>query len=205
MVSSSFMLMFGINLAIRSDNIVKSIWDSVALFYMQFQGAQVLRPRNSKLVATVHFVGGIFVGTAPQLTHRLFLERLSEKGVLVIATPYASGFDDFFIADEVQFKYDRFNVDPHDLPFFGIGHSLGSVNNKDASMIVPLFSHVLLPMAQSTGPILSQIASSLTVRFRVELESNKLSPTSHDLHVVDPSISSSHLQSASKEIERDLF
>jgi hypothetical protein len=25
----------------------------------------------------------------------------------VIATPYASGFDYFFIADEVQFKFDR--------------------------------------------------------------------------------------------------
>jgi hypothetical protein len=25
----------------------------------------------------------------------------------VIATPYASGFDHFFIADEVQFKFDR--------------------------------------------------------------------------------------------------
>lgn len=25
----------------------------------------------------------------------------------MIATPYASGFDHFFIADEVQFKFDR--------------------------------------------------------------------------------------------------
>jgi hypothetical protein len=29
------------------------------------------------------------------------------RGALVIATPYASGFDHFFIADEVQFKFDR--------------------------------------------------------------------------------------------------
>lgn len=29
------------------------------------------------------------------------------RGILVIATPYASGFDHFFIADEVQFKFDR--------------------------------------------------------------------------------------------------
>ena len=29
------------------------------------------------------------------------------SGVLVIAMPYASGFDYFFIADEVQFKFDR--------------------------------------------------------------------------------------------------
>lgn len=29
------------------------------------------------------------------------------RGILVIATPYSSGFDHFFIADEVQFKFDR--------------------------------------------------------------------------------------------------
>ncbi|XP_076956793.1 uncharacterized protein LOC143632094 [Bidens hawaiensis] len=159
----------------------------------EIDGAWVLRPKNSKPVAVVHFVGGIFVGAAPQLTYRLFLERLSEKGVLVIATPYASGFDHFFIADEVQFKYDRCIRTLHetvkDLPSFGIGHSLGSVIhlligsryavqrcgnvyiafNKDASLAVPLFSPVLLPMAQSIGPILSQIASSPTIRLGAEI------------------------------------
>ncbi|KAJ0740534.1 putative alpha/Beta hydrolase [Helianthus annuus] len=160
----------------------------------EVDGAWVLRPKNLKPVAVVHFVGGIFVGAAPQLTYRLFLERLSEKGVLVIATPYASGFDHFFIADEVQFKYDRCLRSLHDtvqdLPSFGIGHSLGSVihlligsryavqrcgnvymsfNNKDASMAVPLFSPIFLPMAQGLGPILSQIASSPTIRLGTEM------------------------------------
>ncbi|KAJ0666678.1 putative alpha/Beta hydrolase [Helianthus annuus] len=162
--------------------------------WQEVNGAWVLRPKNSKPVAVVHFVGGIFVGAAPQLTYRLFLERLSEKGVLVIATPYASGFDHFPIADEVQFKYDRclrsLDETVQDLPSFGIGHSLGSVihlligsrfavqrcgnvyiafNNKDASLAVPLFSPVLVPMAQSIGPILSQIASSPTIRFGAEM------------------------------------
>nr|XP_043606115.1 uncharacterized protein LOC122578263 [Erigeron canadensis] len=162
--------------------------------WQEVEGAWVLRPRNLKPVAVVHFIGGIFVGAAPQLTYRLFLERLSEKGVLVIATPYASGFDHFFIADEVQFKFDRclryLDETVRDLPSFGIGHSLGSVihlligsryavqrcgniymafNNKDASLAVPLFSPVLLPMAQSIGPILSQIASSPTIRMGAEM------------------------------------
>ncbi|KAM0027105.1 putative alpha/Beta hydrolase [Helianthus debilis subsp. tardiflorus] len=162
--------------------------------WQEVDGAWVLRPKNLKPVAVVHFVGGIFVGAAPQLTYRLFLERLSEKGVLVIATPYASGFDHFFIADEVQFKYDRCLRSLHDtvqdLPSFGIGHSLGSVihlligsryavqrcgnvymsfNNKDASMAVPLFSPIFLPMAQGLGPILSQIASSPTIRLGTEM------------------------------------
>lgn len=45
------------------------------------QGAWVLRPRNSKAIAVVHFIGGIFVGAAPQLTYRFFLERLAEEWV----------------------------------------------------------------------------------------------------------------------------
>ncbi|PPS03417.1 hypothetical protein GOBAR_AA17247 [Gossypium barbadense] len=162
--------------------------------WSQVEGAWILKPKGSKPKSVVHFIGGIFVGAAPQLTYRLFLERLSEKGVLVIATPYASGFDYFFIADEVQFKFDRclrfLQETVHDLPTFGIGHSLGSVihlligsryglqrsgnvlmafNNKEASVAIPLFSPVLVPMAQSIGPFLSQIASTPTIRMGGEI------------------------------------
>lgn len=47
--------------------------------WSEIEGAWVLRPRNSKLTSIVHFIGGIFVGAAPQLTYRLFLERLANK------------------------------------------------------------------------------------------------------------------------------
>uniref|UniRef100_A0A6N2M4N8 Uncharacterized protein n=1 Tax=Salix viminalis TaxID=40686 RepID=A0A6N2M4N8_SALVM len=121
------------------------------------------------------------------------------KGILVIATPYASGFDYFSIADEVQFKFDRcfrsLQETVQDIPTFGIGHSLGSVihlligsryavqssgnifmafNNKEASSAIPLFSPVLVPMAQSLGPFLSQIASSPTVRRGAEMTMKQL-------------------------------
>ncbi|PAN37962.1 hypothetical protein PAHAL_7G137000 [Panicum hallii] len=99
--------------------------------WTEVEGAWVLRPKSSEPSFVVHFVGGIFVGAAPQITYRFFLERLADRGALVIATPYASGFDHFFIADEVQFKFDRClrNLDEpvNDLPTFGVGHSLGSV------------------------------------------------------------------------------
>ncbi|GMI67561.1 hypothetical protein like AT5G47860 [Hibiscus trionum] len=162
--------------------------------WSQVEGSWVLKPKGSKPKSVVHFIGGIFVGAAPQLTYRLFLERLAEKGALVIATPYASGFDYFFIADEVQFKFDRclrfLQETVHDVPTFGIGHSLGSVihlligsryavqrsgnvlmafNNKEASIAIPLFSPVLVPMAQSIGPFLSQIASMPTIRMGAEM------------------------------------
>ncbi|KAM6570256.1 hypothetical protein CsatB_018241 [Cannabis sativa] len=174
-------------------------WGGLRNDWTEVEGAWVLKPKGIPPKCVVHFVGGIFVGAAPQLTYRLFLERLSEKGVLVIATPYASGFDYFFIADEVQFKYDRclrFLRDTvSDLPTFGIGHSLGSVihlligsryavqrngnvlmafNNKEASSAIPLFSPVLVPMAQSIGPILSQIASSPTIRLTAEMTLKQL-------------------------------
>ncbi|XP_039031868.1 uncharacterized protein LOC120166708 [Hibiscus syriacus] len=165
----------------------------------QVEGAWVLKPKGMKPKSVVHFVGGLLVGAAPQLTYRLFLERLSEKGVLVIATPYASGFDYFFIADEVQAKFDRclrfLQETAHDLPTFGIGHSLGSVihlligsryavqrtgnvlmafNNQKASLTIPWLSPVLVPMAQIIGPFLSQIASSPTIRMGAEMTVKKI-------------------------------
>ncbi|KAL2944529.1 Carbamoyl-phosphate synthase large chain [Bienertia sinuspersici] len=161
--------------------------------WSEVEGAWVLGPRDSKPWSIVHFIGGIFVGAVPQLAYRLFLERLSEKGILVIATPYASGLDHFSIADEVQFKFDRCRRSLQDtaeeLPSFGIGHSLGSVvhlligsryavkrngnilmafNNKDPKQAIPLFSPAFLQMTQSMGPLLSQIASSETIRLGAE-------------------------------------
>ncbi|KAK7262729.1 hypothetical protein RJT34_30309 [Clitoria ternatea] len=167
--------------------------------WSEVEGSWILKPKSSKPNFVVHFIGGIFVGAAPQLTYRWFLERLSEKGVLVIATPYASGFDHFLIADEVQFKFDRcyrvLQETIQDLPVFGVGHSLGSVvhlligsryavqrsgnvlmafNNKEASSAVPLFSPVLVPMAQTIGPLLSDIFSSPTLRAGAEMTLKQL-------------------------------
>ncbi|KAL5063473.1 hypothetical protein RYX36_025210 [Vicia faba] len=167
--------------------------------WTEVEGSWILKPKSTKPSFVVHFVGGIFVGAAPQLTYRWFLERLAEKGVLVIATPYASGFDHFFIADEVQFKFDRcyrtLQETVKELPIFGVGHSLGSLvhlligsryavqrsgnvlmafNNKEASSAIPLFSPVLVPMAQSFGPLLSDIFSSPTMRAGAEMTLKQL-------------------------------
>ncbi|XP_020090186.1 uncharacterized protein LOC109711510 isoform X3 [Ananas comosus] len=166
---------------------------SLSKDWSDIEGAWVLKPKTARPTCVVHFIGGIFVGAAPQLTYRFFLERLSEKGALVIATPFASGFDHFLIADEVQFKFDRclrfLQEIVTGLPTFGVGHSLGSVihlligsryaiqrsgnvlmafNNKEASVAVPLFSPVIVPMAQSFGPVLSQLTSSPTFRMGIK-------------------------------------
>lgn len=63
----------------ESDSITQMDLTSFYCYYIVSQGAWVLKPRNSQPRSVVHFIGGIFVGAAPQLTYRLFLERLSEK------------------------------------------------------------------------------------------------------------------------------
>lgn len=40
-------------------------------------------PNNRAPEAVVHFLGGAFVGAAPQLSYRLFLEALSNRNALV--------------------------------------------------------------------------------------------------------------------------
>lgn len=163
--------------------------------WQEIEGAWVIRPKMGTPRAVVHFTGGVFVGAAPQLTYRLFLERLAERGFIIIATPFASGFDHFRIADEVQFKFDRCmriirDDSIENLPIFGVGHSMGalmqlligaryavqragnvlmSFNNKEASKAIPLFSPVIVPMAQNLGPVIRQLMASPTVRYGAEM------------------------------------
>jgi len=47
--------------------------------WTEVEGSWILKPKSTKPNFVVHFVGGIFVGAAPQLTYRWFLERLSER------------------------------------------------------------------------------------------------------------------------------
>eukprot|EP00897_Mesotaenium_endlicherianum_P006391 jgi/Mesen1/5780/ME000293S04933 len=171
-------------------------WDEI-------EGAWVLKPQGgAPLKAVVHFIGGAFVGASPQLTYRLFLESLADRGVLVIATPYASGFDHLRIADDALFRFDRclrslsFALPTlRDLPVYGMGHSMGalahmligarykvpregnvliSFNNKEATAAIPLFSPMMAPMAQNIGPLLSQLASNPTLRYGADMALKQL-------------------------------
>jgi len=79
----------------------------------------------------IHFVGGAYVGAAPQLAYRPLLEALAERGALVVATPFATGFDHLRTVDEVYFKFSRclkaLGPKAQMLPSYGLGHSLGSL------------------------------------------------------------------------------
>jgi hypothetical protein len=158
------------------------------LGWRELEGAWVLAPpAGAKPRALVHFIGGAFVGASPQLTYRLFLEALAEEGdVLVVATPYAIGFEHLRIADENQFLFDRalraLGDEAAGLPIFGVGHSMGalmhmiigsryalpdraanvliSFNNKPATDAVPLFTPVVAPGLQNLSPLIASVADS---------------------------------------------
>lgn len=94
----------------------------------------VLRPRASAPEAIVHFLGGAFIGVAPQLAYRQFLEAIADRNILVIATPFSTHFDHLRSAEESHYKFEQTmerlkSKVPNlsNLPVYGLGHSLGAL------------------------------------------------------------------------------
>ena len=103
-------------------------------------GAPPARPPQ----AVISFLGGAFVGAAPQLAYSPLLEALAARGAIVIATPYQLSFDHAQCADRVQYDLERcmraldaeaeassspalLAPPPSALPVWGVAHSLGSL------------------------------------------------------------------------------
>ncbi|KAK9791630.1 hypothetical protein WJX73_007807 [Symbiochloris irregularis] len=108
-----------------------------ALFQEQVAGCWVTGPSRRRPKATVHFLGGVFAGAAPQLFYSLFIELLAEAGYLVIATPFratlfhascARAVDQSFQAclSEIQRSHQIWAA-PADAPVHGVGHSNGAL------------------------------------------------------------------------------
>ncbi|PSO71954.1 MAG: hypothetical protein BRC40_10750 [Cyanobacteria bacterium QH_8_48_120] len=99
--------------------------------WQEISGSWVLIPRHP--IAIVHFLGGAFVATAPQLTYRWLLEQLGQKGYVVIATPFTNGLDHKAIARNVLNRFESVfqrlhttrAISDRSLPIYGIGHSMG--------------------------------------------------------------------------------
>ena len=74
-------------------------------------GNYILRPSfedmNQQPRALLHFLGGAFLGAAPQLTYRYLLERLASRGYLIVTTPYQLSFDHLRTCDEIIDKFER--------------------------------------------------------------------------------------------------
>lgn len=99
--------------------------------WQEISGNWVLIPRRP--IAIVHFLGGAFVATAPQLTYRWLLEQLAAGGYAVVATPFVNTLDHTAIAKSVLQSFDSVIAQLHStavlrkryLPIYGIGHSMG--------------------------------------------------------------------------------
>ncbi|PSO63043.1 MAG: hypothetical protein BRC47_09455 [Cyanobacteria bacterium QS_7_48_42] len=99
--------------------------------WQEISGSWVLIPRHP--IAIVHFLGGAFVATAPQLTYRWLLEQLGQEGYVVIATPFTNGLDHKAIARNVLNRFESVfqrlhttrAISDRSLPIYGIGHSMG--------------------------------------------------------------------------------
>jgi hypothetical protein len=95
----------------------------------------------SEAIAIIHFLGGAFVATAPQLTYRGLLEQFARQGYAVITTPFLNTLDHIAIAQDVLNKFEntlerlyksQLRRCPsgsaklsRNLPIYGIGHSMG--------------------------------------------------------------------------------
>lgn len=127
-------------------------------------------------IGIIHFLGGAFVATAPQLTYRWLLEKLASQGYIIIATPFINTLDHKSIALNVLNKFENImqtlrgntGIEVNYLPIYGIGHSMGCklhllINSlfglERAGNIFISFNNYPL---QKAIPFMDQILPSLT-------------------------------------------
>ncbi len=99
--------------------------------WREISGSWVLVPPQP--IAVVHFLGGAFVGTAPNVAYRWLLTELGKAGYVVIATPFLNTFDHQAIARIVLNRFEiilerlqkQGEISSGLLPVYGLGHSLG--------------------------------------------------------------------------------
>jgi Protein of unknown function (DUF1350) len=97
--------------------------------WQEIYGNWVLVP--ARPVAIIHFLGGAFVATAPQITYRRLLEFLADRGYIIVATPFLNTFEHGDMAEAVLGQFERCLVwlerkyGAGELPIYGLGHSMG--------------------------------------------------------------------------------
>ena len=95
-------------------------WEEIA-------GNSVLLPSQPKGI--IHFLGGAFVATAPQVTYSWLLESLAQEGYAIIATPFLNDLNHSAIAQRAlnrfETAYQRLGLFRRYLPIYGLGHSMG--------------------------------------------------------------------------------
>jgi len=140
-------------------------------------GNWVYIPRHP--VGIVHFLGGAFVATAPQVTYRLLLEALGAKGYAIIATPFVNTFDHTAIAKNVLLSFDRTVehlrakalIRRRYLPIYGIGHSMGCKLHLLIGSLFPVerAGNILISFnnysARDAVPLMEQFSPAFSMEF----------------------------------------
>ncbi len=161
--------------------------------WQEIYGNWVLVPPRP--VAIIHFLGGAFVATAPQITYRALLEQLAAEGYVIVATPFVNTLDHTTIAQRVM-RISNLALDylcsdllrQYALPIYGLGHSMGcklhlligslfpqeragniliSFNNYPAKRSIPL-------VEQFTQ--VSKLAAQFTSQFASQFDSQLSAP-----------------------------
>ncbi|XP_068657953.1 uncharacterized protein [Aristolochia californica] len=116
---------------------------SKSKIYERLDTCLVIPPTNGKKPrAIIKFLGGAFVGAAPEATYSHLISLLAKEGFLIVSVPYGVTFDHAQATKEV---FERFhacmdmlytcglphaNIRPDDLihlPFYSVGHSNGAL------------------------------------------------------------------------------
>ena len=100
--------------------------------WQEISGGWVYIPRK-KILGVIHFLGGAFVATAPQISYRTFLEQIGREGYAIVAIPFLNTFDHLTIARNVLSRFETILDRLHRnnslgrsyIPIYGMGHSMG--------------------------------------------------------------------------------
>lgn len=159
--------------------------------WQEFSGSWVLIPNNPHGI--IHFLGGAFVATAPNITYRWLLENLAKQGYIIIATSFLNTLDHKSIAVNVQNRLEnilsrleyRLGIELRYLPMYGLGHSMGcklhlligslfdieragnifiSFNNYPFKQAIPFMENII-PSLQNNLKNYLQIDNSLEFEF----------------------------------------
>lgn len=158
--------------------------------WQEISGNWVLIPPQP--IGIIHFLGGAFVATAPQLTYRFLLEQLGKQGYIIVATPFLNTLDHKAIAVSVLNRFESImerlqksaKVETGYLPIYGLGHSMGcklhlligslfkverggniliSFNNYPLKQAIPFFE-------QTITPLLGGVKSTWEIDHSLDLE-----------------------------------
>ena len=162
----------------------------IAIEWQELYGNWVIVPPRPRGI--IHFLGGAFVATAPQVTYRSLLEHLADRGYVVVATPFVNTFDHTAIAQRVhrlsnlalealQQQHSRLRS----LPIYGVGHSMGcklhllmgslfaieragniliAFNNYPARRAIPMLEQ-MTQVSKLTAQFASQFAAQVATQF----------------------------------------